>query len=158
MEAKLPSKRLLAWLMVGLTGWLTLEWVALTLITKYWSSPNKKPPGAVREHQGDDAEGVPDPNVVTWRKCSRVPGVGASWGLIIADSLWPDGRHYCAGAAGNRRRAPSAHASRPCGGRDLGIWQRSAGKWATCDTGQKPCALVDIATVDFKGLLTRSME
>jgi hypothetical protein len=35
--------------------------------------------------------------------------------------------------------------------RDLGIWQRFAGKWATGATGQKPCTLADIPTVDFKG-------
>jgi hypothetical protein len=29
-------------------------------------------------------------------------------------------------------------------------WQRFAGKWATGTTGQNPCALVDIATIDFK--------
>ena len=33
----------------------------------------------------------------------------------------------------------------------VGIRQRSAGKWATGTTGQKPCALVDVVTVDFKG-------
>jgi hypothetical protein len=32
-----------------------------------------------------------------------------------------------------------------------GRWQRFAGKWATGATGQKPFALVDITTVDFKG-------
>jgi hypothetical protein len=38
------------------------------------------------------------------------------------------------------------------------VWQRSAGKWATCDPGQKPCAIEAQALLILKAFLTSLLE
>jgi hypothetical protein len=38
------------------------------------------------------------------------------------------------------------------------VWQRFAGKWATGDAGQKPCAAAAQPLLILQGFLTRSLE
>jgi hypothetical protein len=38
------------------------------------------------------------------------------------------------------------------------VWQRFAGKWATGDTGQKPCAIEAQPLLILKGFLTSLLE